>query len=177
MIVPRYFSPSEIAEADILEICALKNQSWPHSMDSQIAWWNRNTHSDDILVMLKDEGVIHAFLRLRSRPVLVGSARLDAVCATEVCVAMAHQGRGLGAWLLNLAVARIKKLDTPIGYLLCRDSQEPFYAACGWSRAGDSFQIESSLGVRRSLSDIERCMTIDPQQRLNGPVVLFGDVF
>ena len=177
MIVTRYFSPGEISEADILEICGLKNQSWPHSMESQIAWWERNTDSNDTLLMLKNEGVIQAFLRLRRRTVLVGNDRLHALCVTEVCVDRSHQGKGLGARLMNLAIARIKQLDKPIGYLLCRDSQELFYEACGWSRAGGDLQIESSLGVRRSLADSERCMTIDPQQQLNGSVVLFGDVF
>jgi predicted N-acetyltransferase YhbS len=177
MIVPQFFSPCEITGVDIRVICALKNQSWPHSMESQLAWWEKNTAADDQLVTLAREGSIMAFLRLRSRSVSVNGARLNALCATEVCVEKSQRGQGLGARLMNLAVARIKQTNSALGYLLCRDIQEPFYAKCGWRRTDTPIQIESPAGARRLLAENERCMTVDPHHRLNGQVVVFGDVF
>lgn len=178
MIAPRIASPRDITQAEIQAICSLKNQSWPHSMESQLAWWEKNTGRDDQFVTLVRDGSILAFLRLRSRTVSVSGARLDVLCATEVCVEKSHQGQGLGALLMGAATARIEQTGSGTAYLLCRDVQEPFYAACGWRRTDAPLQIESSSGGgRRPLAVNERCMTFDPYNRLNGQIVLFGDVF
>lgn len=178
MITPRLVSPRDITQAEIQAICTLKNQSWPHSMESQLAWWEKNTAGDDLFVTLVRDGSILAFLRLRSRAVSVSGARLDVLCATEVCVDESHQGQGLGALLMGTATAHTKQTSSGVAYLLCRDVQEPFYAACGWRRTNALLQIESSSGRgRRPLAADERCMTFDPQSRLNGQIVLFGDVF
>lgn len=178
MITPRILSPRDITQAEIQAICTLKNQNWPHDMESQLAWWERNTAEDDVFVTLVRDGSLLAFLRLRSRTVSVSGARLDVLCATEVCVDEAHQGQGLGALLMGAAVARIEQTSPGVAYLLCRDVQEPFYAACGWRRTDAPLQIESSSGRgRRPLAANERCMTFDPHNRLNGQIILFGDVF
>lgn len=178
MITPRFLSPRDITQAEIQAICTLKNQSWPHSMDSQLAWWEKNTAGDDLFVTIVRDGSILAFLRLRSRTVSVSGARLDVLCATEVCVDEAQQGQGLGAMLMGAAAAHAEQTSSGVAYLLCRDVQEPFYAACGWRRTDAPLQIESSGGCGpRSLAANERCMTFDPQNRLNGQIVLFGDVF
>lgn len=175
--ISQYLLPSEITETDIRQICALKNQSWPHSMESQLAWWKRNTAADDILVTVVRKGSILAFLRLRSREILVNGARLGALCVSEVCVEKSNRGRGIGAQLINLASDRVKQTASSIGYLLCRDTQRPFYEACGWHRTIANLQIESSEGVRRSLAESEWCMVLDPREQLNGQIVLVGDVF
>lgn len=177
MVTPRFLSPRDITQADVRAICTLKNQSWPHSMESQLAWWEKNTAEDDLFVTLVRDGSVLAFLRLRSRTVSVSGARLDVLCATEVCVDESHQGQGLGARLMDVAVARIEQTGSAVGYLLCRDAQEPFYVACGWRRMDAPLQTESSAGARRPLAENERCMTFDPRNQLNGQVVLFGDVF
>lgn len=175
---PRFLSPRDITQAEIQAICSLKNQSWPHSMESQLAWWEKNTAEDDVFVTLVRDGSLLAFLRLRSRAVSVNNARLDALCATEVCVDESYRGQGLGALLIGAATAHIKQVGPGVAYLLCRDVQEPFYAACGWRWTDAPLQIEpSNGGERRALAVNERCMTFDPQNRLNGQIVLFGDVF
>jgi predicted N-acetyltransferase YhbS len=178
MITPRFQSPRDITQAEIRSICTLKNQSWSHSMESQLAWWEKNTADDDLFVMLVGVGSILAFLRLRSRTVLVSAAPLGTLCATEVCVEESHRGQGLGMRLMGAAATLIEQKSSGVAYLLCRDVQEPFYAACGWRRTDAPLQIESSSGrERRSLATNERCMTFDPQNRLNGQLILFGDVF
>lgn len=178
IVTPCFRTTRDIAQAEIHAICSLKNQSWPHSMESQLAWWERNTSEDDRFVTLVREDAILAFLRLRTRTLAVSGKRLDVMCATEVCVDKAHQGQGLGALLMGAAVARIGQIGSGVGYLLCREAQEAFYVACGWRRTEAPLQIESSSGQgRRDLAQNERCMTFDPQHRLNGQIVLFGDVF
>lgn len=178
MIAPRILSPRGITQAEIQAICSLKNQSWPHPMESQLAWWEKNTAEDDLFVTLVRDGSLLAFLRLRSRAVSVNNARLDALCATEVCVDESYRGQGLGAQLMGAASTHIGQTGSGVAYLLCRDVQEAFYAACGWRRTDAPLQIESQSGRgRRPLAANERCMTFDPQNRLNGQIVLFGDVF
>lgn len=177
MIVSHYLSPRDITQAEIQAICTLKNQSWPHSMESQLVWWEKNTAEDDLFVILVGDGSILAFLRLRTRTLSVDGAPLGVLCATEVCVDEGHRGQGLGARLMGMAAAHIGQTRSGVAYLLCRDVQERFYAACGWRRADAPLQIEASDGGRRPLSANERCMTFDPQNRLNGQIVLFGDVF
>lgn len=178
MIMPRILSPRDITQAEIQAICSLKNQSWPHPMESQLAWWEKNTAVEDRFVTLVRDGSLLAFLRLRSRAVSVNTARLDVLCATEVCVDESYRGQGLGALLMGAASTHIGQTGSGVAYLLCRDGQEPFYAKCGWRRTDAPLQIESSVGrERRPLAADERCMIIDPQNRLNGQIVLFGDVF
>lgn len=176
MVKPRFLSPRDITEAETLAICTLKNQSWSHPIESQLAWWENNTAEDDLFVTLVCNDSILAFLRLRSRKVSVSGVQMDVLCATEVCVDAARQGQGLGTLLMSKAATRIEQTGSGVAYLLCRDVQEPFYTACGWRRTDMPLQIEASSG-RRSLAANERCMTFDPQTRLNGQIVLFGDVF
>ena len=178
MVKSRFMSPRDITQAEILAICKLKNQSWLHSLESQLAWWESNTADDDLFVNLMCNDSILAFLRLRSRTVSVSGEHIDVLCATEVCVDAARQGQGLGKLLMSKAATRIEQTSSGIAYLLCRDTQEPFYTRCGWRRTSASLQIESSSGQgRRSLAANERCMTFDPKARLSGQIILFGDVF
>lgn len=177
MIAPSYKTPRDITQEEVRAICAIKNQSWPHSLESQLEWWGKNTAADDVFVMLVCDGSILAFLRLRARALSVSDARLDALCVTEVCVHKLHRGQGLGTKLLDAAAAHIKKMNSGVAYLLCWDSQEAFYVSCGWRRL-NSPHIKSSSGREtRSLASNERCMVFDLQNRLGGQIVLFGDVF
>ncbi len=177
MIVPSIQSPREITQEEVGAICSIKNQYWPHSMESQLEWWEEHTDKDDVFVTLLNGGSILAFLRLRKRTVAVSGACLDALCATEVCVDEQHRGRGLGKQLLDVAATHIKSTGSSLAYLLCWDTQAAFYHACGWRRL-TSPQIKSSDGREsRSLAANERCMVFDPQNRMTGQVVLYGDVF
>ncbi len=177
MIVPKRQTPREISQEEIGAICSIKNQYWPHSIESQLEWWKKHTDKDDVFVTLVNGGTTIAFLRLRKRTVAVSNACLDALCATEVCVDEQYRGRGLGKQLLDVAATHIKSTGSSLAYLLCWDTQAAFYHACGWRRLA-SPQIKSSNGREsRSLAANERCMVFDPQNRLNGQVVLYGDVF
>ncbi len=178
MIRPNYKTPRDITQEEVRAICTIKDQSWPHSMESQLEWWKKYTAKNDVFVTLVNSGSILAFLRLRNRTVSVRGVCLGALCVTEVCVNERYQGQGLGMQLLDAAAAYVKKTNSSVAYLLCWDIQEPFYAACGWHRTDASPQIESASGQEsRPLAKNERCMIFDPQNRLNGRIVLFGDVF
>ena len=178
LITPRFLLPYEINQSEIEEICALKNQSWPHSMESQLDWWNKNTAVNDLLVTLVCEYSILAFLRLRSRIILVNGAHLEALCVTEVCVNQSQRKSGLGRQLMSVATNCINQTSSSLGYLLCRDVHEQFYNSCGWHRVEAPLQIQSSIGREfRLLTENERCMTFDTKRLLNGQIVLIGDVF
>ena len=178
IVKSRFMSSRDISQAEILAICKLKNQSWPHPIGSQLAWWESNTADDDLFVTLMCNDSILAFLRLRSRTISVSGEHIDVLCATEVCVDAARQGQGLGKLLMSKAAISIEQTGSGVAYLLCRDTQEPFYIACGWRRTEMPLQIKSLSGRGcRSIAANERCMTFDSQTRLNGQIVLFGDVF
>lgn len=177
MIAPRIQSPSEINHEEVTAICAIKNQHWPHSMQSQLEWWREHTGKDDVFVTLVTGDTTLAFLRLRKRRVAAGNVCVDALCATEVCVDERYRGRGLGHQLLEAASSHISSTRSSLAYLLCWDAQEAFYHSCGWRQIPFPQIKPSRGGESRSLAANERCMAFDPQNRLNGQVVLYGDVF
>jgi predicted N-acetyltransferase YhbS len=177
LIVPSIQSLSEITQEQVGTICSIKNQYWPHSIESQLEWWKKHSDNDDLFVTLLNNRSVLAFLRLRKRTVAVNGASLDALCVTEVCVDEQHRSQGLGKQLLYVATTHIKGTGSSLAYLLCLDTQAAFYHACGWRRL-TPLQIKSSNGREsRSLAANERCMVFDPQDRLNGQIVLFGDAF
>ncbi len=178
MIISSYLDSQNITRGDVRAICNLKMQSWPHSISSQLKWWDDNTDLDDVFVILAREGTILAFLRLRTRSLVTNDVWLDALCVTEVCVHEQYRRQGLGTQLMDAASSYIKNTYTGVAYLLCSDTQESFYSSCGWRLACTLLRINSLTGQgTRALAKHERCMIFDPQDRLIGPVILFGDVF
>jgi len=178
MIIPRLLTPRNIEHDEIRAICRLKNQSWTHSLESQIIWWKKNTSENDLLVTLISDGSYLAFLRLRARKITVCDELVNVMCVTEVCVNEQHRKKGLGSMLMEVAASQIKRTNSGIAYLLCKSTQEAFYTSCGWHRTFIPLEIKSTNGLgTRSLAVDERCMIIDPNNQLNGTIVLFGDVF
>lgn len=177
MIVSNIQSPLEITQEEVGVICSIKEQYWPHSMESQLEWWERHTGKEDVFITLVNNGSILAFLRLRKGSILVNGARLVALCATEVCVSKEYRGQGRGKQLLGAATMYMECASVNLAYLLCWSPQVAFYHACGWRQLGAPQIESSSTRERRALAADEKCMVFDPQSRLNGPIVLIGDQF
>lgn len=177
MLTRRYSHASDLTTDEILNICLLKNQSWPHSIDSQISWWKKNTSDSDLIVTLVDGLSVVAFLRLRERKISVDGNCMQAKCVTEVCVEKYMQRKGLGSELLEAAKNKIDESDLGIGFLLCSSTEEPFYKACRWVLLEAQIQVESSSGTRRNLAINEKCMVQSLQVPERAKVILYGDVF
>lgn len=168
----------DAGQNEIDAICALKMQHWPHPMEAQRKWWSVNGHPDDLLVRLVGTaGELAAFLRLRSRPVISDGKEINALCATEVCVAKSIVGSGWGRNLLAASSDVIGREKSRIGYLLCRDEQEGFYSKCGWSRFEGPLSIRSLSGIARAPAAEERCFVFDLHRLLGRKLILVGNVF
>jgi len=177
MIVSNIQPLCQVTQEEVEVMCSIKEQYWPHSMESQLEWWERHTGKDDVFISLVNDGLILAFLRLRKGGVLSNGERLAALCVTEVCVSKEYRGQGRGKQLLGAATMHMECASINLAYLLCWSPQAAFYHACGW-RQLSAPQIESSsTRESRALAADEKCMVFDPQSRLNGPIVLIGDQF
>lgn len=166
---------SKLRATDVDELCALKNQHWPHSLESQRAWWARNSSESDLIVRIHGDR-LRAFLRMRERIVEIDGRRTPSLCVTEVSVDRVYQRHGMGARLLETA-ATIARERRAIGYLLCRTEQAMFYAKCGWSRYLGAVSIRSTSGSVRALTPNELCFVADPEAAFRKQLVLVGDVF
>ena len=92
-----------ISETDILEVCRLKNQFWPHALESQLKWWHNNTSTTDKFIIIRSNQTIVAFLRLRQGYIdSLDYAMKPSICMTEVCVHQQYQQRGLDVDFLIL---------------------------------------------------------------------------
>ena len=177
MIVSNIQSPSEMTREEVSVICSIKEQYWPHSMESQLRWWERYTGEDDVFITLVNDRKILAFLRLRQSIILLDDERLSALCVTEVCVSKEYSGQGRGKQLLSATTTYINRKGINLAYLLCWSAQAAFYHACGWSQF-IAVQIKSSsMHKTRTLAADEKCMVYDPRSLLNGQIILIGDQF
>ena len=177
MIVSNIQSLCQVTQEEVDIMCSIKEQYWPHSMESQLEWWERHTDKDDVFISLVNDGLILAFLRLRKGGVLSNGERLAALCVTEVCVSKEYRGQGRGKQLLVAATTYINRVGINLAYLLCWSSQVEFYRACDWDQV-IAIQVKSSNSHKsRALTADERCMVYDPRSQLNGQVILLGDQF
>lgn len=167
----------DAAPDEITQICALKQEHWPHSLDDQLTWWHENSHQSDQLVRLYDGDDMIAFLRLRDRPMFIANAAVSALCATEICVRRAKKGRGIGRQLMKAAEAAIGTSHTSIGYLLCTDDEKAFYVKCGWQLANEVMLRRAENAPSRSLDKTTWCLLHDPKDNALGALVLQGEVF
>lgn len=177
MIVSNIKSTSEITRDEVEVICSIKEQYWPHSMRSQLEWWERHTDKNDIFITLVHDALILAFLRLRQGSILVNGKCLVASCVSEVCVSKGYRGQGRGKQLLNAASMYMKCAGVHLGYLLCWAPQAAFYHACGWRQLRAPQVKSSRMEESRALAANEKCMAFDPQNQINGQIILIGDQF
>ena len=168
-----------ISETDILEVCRLKNQFWPHALESQLKWWHNNTSTTDKFIIIRSNQTIVAFLRLRQGYIdSLDYARKPSICITEVCVHQQYQQRGLGRRLLDFAITYISSIGYNYAYLLCSESQEPFYTKSGFHTVTNPLSIVSMRNSHvRQLSPSERCMTWPPIDPSTSVLKIYGDTF
>ena len=61
MIVSNIQSLCQVTRKEVVVMCSIKEQYWPHSMESQLEWWERYTDKDDVFITLVNDGSILAF--------------------------------------------------------------------------------------------------------------------
>lgn len=116
-------------------IIALKQQSWPYPVESQIKWLEENLEAGDEHLYAEDgEGKLVAYLNIvRLQPAIDGiTTALHGV--GNVCVDQAVMKKGLGKQIVLYAEKRLEEKES-CGILLCSAALAGFYQKCGWREA------------------------------------------
>ena len=176
MIALSRSAASKLSKTKIKEICRLKNKYWPHSISSQIHWWQKNTKKNDICLLLKNKRILLGFLRLRHRKIKLGAVTKKAICVTEVCIDPSWRGKGHGSKLMREATRIIKNHPNSFGYLVCEKKSSDFYKTCAWQKLEKKiFVIKKNQ--KKPLKNNTVCMTANKTLYLSEPITLFGNTF
>ncbi|KLN58953.1 hypothetical protein WH96_20230 [Kiloniella spongiae] len=167
----------ELKDYEIHELCAIKEQHWPHSISEQRRWWHENSDCTDVIVRIYREKALIAFLRLREREVFSRDVPHPARCVTEVCVDQRVIGTGVGRFLMSEVVRYLDEEKIKIGYLLCTSGQEHFYAQCGWHLVPTVTIRKDLLGEIQFLDEERCCFVYDPDGVVCETILLTGKVF
>lgn len=123
----------ELTESDARKIAALKDQHWPHGLESQIMWMKSNTTDDDFHLLGLDENErLRAYLNLNDILVSIDETVLRAIGIGSVCVDKSCTHTGLGKQLMDKANKYIQSSQRS-GILLCKEGVHPFYEKCDWA--------------------------------------------
>ena len=120
-----------ISRKQLEEIAALKDQHWPHGIDSQINWIMRNFEENDIHLILYREDTPVAYASLNVISCQMDSQSEEILGLGGVCVDRSCQKQGLGKLIVEGANEHIAQQGIP-GLLLCHKELTEFYSRCGW---------------------------------------------
>lgn len=117
----------------ILEICQLKDQSWPHGMIEQQNWINSNLGGQDFHIVGRNgEGLIVAYLNLVNKDIqLRDSVPVKIFGIGNVCVDARFKGFGFGSQIMIYTNNLLIEKEVP-GVLLCKPNLVSFYNKLGW---------------------------------------------
>lgn len=121
----------EITEKQLNDIAFLKDQLWPHGLDSQKAWIAKNFDADDVHLILYQEDAPVAYASLNSIQCTIDSQIETLWGLGGVCVAKSCQRQGLGKLIVEGANRFLTASQLP-GLLLCHKELTGFYNLCGW---------------------------------------------
>ena len=122
---------SVLSEQQLNDIACLKDQHWPHGLESQKAWIANNFEKDDIHLLLYQQDTPVAYASLNHICCTIDSAQETVWGLGGVCVAKACQKQGLGRKIVEYANQYITAAERP-GMLLCHQPLTAFYNRCGW---------------------------------------------
>ena len=125
-------------------IANLKDQHWPHGLESQLLWMKVNIGMDDAHLMGEEQDILMAYITLTNLSVIIDDQQLDCTGVGGVCVEKAMQHSGIGSLLMQEAGKYIEE-RAQLGILLCKDPLVPFYEKCGWKRV--QYKSASVAGI------------------------------
>ena len=133
----RVVKHKDLSMPESMRIAHLKDQHWPHGLESQLLWMKENIGMDDAHLMGEereiDQIVLKAYITLTSLSVTIDDQRLECIGVGGVCVDKAVQHSGMGRLLMQ-EVGKFIKERVQLGILLCKDPLVPFYEKYGWKR-------------------------------------------
>lgn len=121
----------DIPRKQLEEIASLKDQHWPHGIDSQINWILDNYEENDIHLILYREETPVAYASLNVISCQMDSREEEILGLGGVCVDRSCQKQGLGKEIVEAANRYIAQQKMP-GLLLCHKELTEFYSRCGW---------------------------------------------
>ena len=121
----------ELSKKQLTEIALLKDQHWPHGVDSQKTWIARNFEDDDVHIILYQQETPVAYASLNRIRCGMDSREETFWGLGGVCVAKDRQKQGLGKKMVACANQFIAASKLP-GLLLCHRELTGFYGVCGW---------------------------------------------
>ena len=122
---------NELSEKQFNDIARLKDQHWPHGVESQKAWITKNFGEDDIHIILYLQDSPVAYASLNDIQCTIYSREETVFGLGGVCVAKSCQKQGLGKQIVECANRYIATAEKP-GLLLCHKELTGFYSLCGW---------------------------------------------
>ncbi|MBP2639673.1 MAG: putative acyltransferase [Firmicutes bacterium] len=137
----RLVKHSELSDALINQVIALKQQHWPYSYESQIDWLNENLSQNDYHLLITDTGGnLIAYMNLVNRRVnnepILGIG--------NVCVNKDVLDNGVGTLLMHICKYYAKQLSLNL-VLLCKQDLVCFYNKCGFLKYENKVYIEDTF--------------------------------
>ena len=162
-----YVKHKDLSKDDIIKISYLKEQHWPHGIESQILWMRNNIKANDIHLMgflnSRTDSTLNAYMTLTNLQVSIDSIVICAIGVGCVCVEKSVMLSGMGKKLMfeaNSFIIQEKKQ----GVLLCKDNLQGFYNKCGWHKLNyHTATVASQLYDKciMALNIIDNCKEID----------------
>lgn len=125
----------DLLRTEGLRIAYLKDQHWPHGLESQLLWMKENIGMDDAHLLgeeqNRDQLMLMAYSTLSNINIVIDDQKLGCIGVGGVCVDKAFQHSGMGRCLMREAAKYITE-QGKVGILLCKEPLIPFYKKCGW---------------------------------------------
>ena len=125
---------SKLSEKELNDIACLKDQHWPHGLESQKNWIAQNFEDQDVHIILYQEETPVAYASLNVICCKIDFDQEVVLGLGGVCVTKAFQKQGYGKQIVEHANAYITAGQRP-GLLLCHKELTSFYNRYGWELA------------------------------------------
>ncbi len=132
----------DILYCDLLRAIAVKSIAWPYPIDSQVKWIENNLSSEDLHVLLSDDGKAIAYMNLVKITFEANDAEFLAYGVGNVCAIEKHHGYGTE---LMTRVCEFLSSNRMAGMLFCKSSLVRFYERFGWDDVDLEFCVEPHL--------------------------------
>lgn len=130
MYASRIIRHSEINPEQLNEIIRLKQIAWPYRVEQQLDWITKNLSSEDLHLILDQDGKPVAYLNLVQVQMEINGTNNRGYGIGNVCSAL--KGKGYGQALMKQVNLFLRK-EGKTGLLFCRDSLIGFYSLCDWN--------------------------------------------
>jgi predicted GNAT family N-acyltransferase len=166
----QFISHDKIDEKSMIEICKVKDESWPFGLNEQKNWIKHNIKNNDIHVLLyNDRNSLIGYTNIVKRTCEIEESTSNVLFGIgNVCVSNKVKKSGIGMKMM-LGINKYLIAEDARGVLFCKDQLVGFYQKCNWKVIG----LENII-VDYSLSNIN---TMIFNIRTGKKIRIFGNSF